>query len=88
MLQFVAVYVILMEMKGGLRLMSNSRKKQPTPPEIPKKKRGPASSRPDPDELIWRYKNSTCYELAELYGVSPATVRSWVSRLRKEREQK
>ena len=59
------------------------KKKEP----IPYKKTGRPSKRPDPELLIALYQDHTATELAEMYDVSETTVRSWVSRLRKEREQ-
>lgn len=52
--------------------------------EIPKKKNGRPSKMPDPDFLINLYEKKTAPEIAVLFGVSEGTVRSWVSRLRKE----
>ena len=54
---------------------------------IPKKKGGRPSNRPDPDYLILLYEKYTAPQIAEMYHVSVSTVRSWVSRLRKEYEQ-
>ena len=52
--------------------------------EIPKKKNGRPTKRPDPDYLIKLYERHTAPELAIMFDVSESTVRSWVSRLRKE----
>lgn len=35
-------------------------------------------------KFIMLYREHTATELADKYGVKPATVRSWASRLRKE----
>ena len=55
--------------------------------EIPKKKNGRPSKMPDPDYLINLYARHTATELAVMFNVSEGTVRSWVSRLRKEYAQ-
>ena len=54
---------------------------------IPRKKAGRPSNRPDPDYLIILYEKFSAAKIAEMYHVSASTVRSWVSRLRKEYEQ-
>ena len=54
---------------------------------IPYKKMGRPSRRPDPEFLITLYETHTATEIGKMYDVSPDTVRSWVSRLRKEYAQ-
>lgn len=51
---------------------------------IPYKKMGRPSKRPAPEFLISLYETYTATEIGKMYDVSPDTVRSWVSRLRKE----
>ena len=55
--------------------------------EIPKKKNGRPTKRPDTDYLINLYEHYTATEIASMYGVAESTVRSWISRLRKEYAQ-
>ena len=51
---------------------------------IPNKKSGRPSNRPDPEYLLTLYEKYTAPQIAEMFHVSESTVRSWVSRLRKE----
>lgn len=51
--------------------------------EIPMKKGGRPSKRPDPERLAELYAKHTATEIAKMYGVTATTVRSWVFRLRK-----
>ncbi|WP_296110866.1 helix-turn-helix domain-containing protein [uncultured Alistipes sp.] len=52
------------------------------------KKGGRPAKRPKGEaemrELAELYQTHTATELAEKYGVKPATIRAWVSRMRKE----
>ena len=55
---------------------------------IPKKKSGRPTNRPNPEYLLTLYtRKSTAPQIADMFGVSESTVRSWVSRLRKEYER-
>ncbi|WP_418751546.1 hypothetical protein [Frisingicoccus sp.] len=49
-----------------------------------KRKTGRPSKRPNPELLATLYENHSATELAEMYGVTPGTVRSWMCRIRKE----
>jgi len=55
--------------------------------EIPKKKNGRPTKRPDPEYLINLYEHYTATEIAAMFDVAESTVRSWISRLRKEYAQ-
>lgn len=46
-----------------------------------------APNRPNDDDLLNLYANFTAPQLATLYGVSPSTVRNWVSRTKKKQAQ-
>lgn len=48
------------------------------------KSRGRSSKRPDIDTLSALYAEKSAHEIAVLYGVSEATVRSWIARYRRE----
>lgn len=50
---------------------------------IPLKKGGRPTKRPDPEVLVELYSKHTAEEIAKMYGVKTPTVWSWVSRLRK-----
>ncbi|MBR5583954.1 MAG: helix-turn-helix domain-containing protein [Lachnospiraceae bacterium] len=52
--------------------------------EIEYKKTGRPSKMPDAQTLVMLYEHSTATQLAEMFHVSPGTVRSWICRLRKE----
>lgn len=53
--------------------------------KLPKKKKsGRPSKRPNPELLATLYETHTATELAEMYDVTPGTVRSWMCRIRKE----
>jgi uncharacterized protein YjcR len=54
---------------------------------IPRKKGGRPSKRPTAYELSVMYRFMTSVEIAKKYDVSPATVRSWLCRYRKEIEE-
>ena len=55
-------------------------------PNIPCKPSGRPTVRPDDGRLIqlYVYEGMTSTELSRMFDVSPSTVRSWVSRLRRE----
>lgn len=44
------------------------------------------SNRPKPELLLKLYEKHSSKEIADMYGVTSATVRSWVYRLRKKGE--
>ena len=52
-----------------------------------KKKNGRPSVRPDLQTLSMLYQTMTAKEIAHQYNVSESTVRSWVSRARKQQER-
>lgn len=52
--------------------------------EFKKKKGGRPSNRPPLDELQRLYADKTAREIAEQYGVKESTVRSWITRARRE----
>ena len=52
-----------------------------------KKKNGRPSVRPDLSTLSMLYQTMTAKEIAQQYNVSESTVRSWVSRARKQQER-
>lgn len=52
--------------------------------EFERKKGGRPTKRPSLDMLDMLYQTMTAKEIAEQYGVKEATVRSWISRARKE----
>ena len=52
-----------------------------------KKKNGRPSVRPDLATLSMLYQTMTAKEIAHQYNVSESTVRSWVSRARKQQER-
>lgn len=52
-----------------------------------KKKNGRPTKRPDLATLSMLYQTMTARQIAELYCVSDSTVRSWVSRARKQQQQ-
>lgn len=51
--------------------------------DIPRKKGGRPTKRPDPELLAELYAKHTAEEIAKQYGVKTPTVRSWVARIRK-----
>ena len=51
---------------------------------LEKKQAGRISKRPDVDTLSKLYAEKSAREIAAMYGVSEATVRSWILRYRKE----
>ena len=51
---------------------------------LEKKQAGRISKRPDVDTLSKFYAEKSARESAAMYGVSEATVRSWILRYRKE----
>ncbi len=48
------------------------------------KNRGRISKRPDVDTLSDLYAQKSAHEIATMYGVADATVRSWIARYRRE----
>lgn len=48
-------------------------------------KMGRPTKRPEPDFLLALYAKHKAKEIAYMYGVSESTVRSWISRIKKER---
>lgn len=56
--------------------------------DIPKKRVGRPSKRPDDKTLISLYKEYNSVQIAEMYGVKDSTVRSWYSHLHKEESKK
>ena len=48
-------------------------------------KMGRPTKRPQPDFLLALYENHKAKEIAYMYGVNESTVRSWISRIKKER---
>ena len=48
-------------------------------------KMGRPTKRPEPDFLLALYEKHKAKEIACMYDVSESTVRSWVSRVRRER---
>lgn len=48
------------------------------------KSRGRSSKRPDIDTLSALYAEKSAHAIAVMYGVSDATVRSWIARYRRE----
>ena len=52
-----------------------------------KKKNGRPTKRPDLQLLSMLYQTMTAKEIAQQYCVSESTVRSWVSRARKQQER-
>ncbi len=53
---------------------------------IAKKQGGRPSRRPTNEELAMLYSRMTAKEVAEHYGVSEYTVRTWINRARKEED--
>ena len=51
---------------------------------LEKKQAGRTSKRPDVDTLSKLYSEKSAHEIAVMYGVSEATVRSWILRYRRE----
>ncbi len=51
---------------------------------IAKKKGGRPSKKPPIEVLGLLYQNMTAKEIANEYGVTESTVRSWIARARKE----
>lgn len=49
------------------------------------KKMGRPTKRPEPDFLLALYAKHKAKEIAYMYGVNESTVRSWISRIKKER---
>lgn len=54
---------------------------------IPNKKPGPVSKRPPMEVLSELYANHTMKEIAEQYGVSVNTVKTWIATYRKQLKQ-
>lgn len=54
--------------------------------EIKKKKSGITSRRPSPEKLAELYEHMTASQIARMYHVKEATVRSWIYKLRKEKK--
>lgn len=48
-------------------------------------KMGRPTKRPEPDFLLALYEKHKAKEIAYMYGVNESTVRSWISRIKKER---
>lgn len=53
---------------------------------IAKKKGGRPSKKPSIEMLNMLYQSMTAKEIAEKYGVTESTVRSWIARARKAGE--
>jgi uncharacterized protein YjcR len=51
---------------------------------IKRKAGGRPTNRPPKEQLAMLYSSMTAQEIATYYGVSVATVRSWIARYRKE----
>lgn len=51
---------------------------------LDRKQAGRTSKRPDVDTLSKLYAEKTAHDIAVMYEVSEATVRSWILRYRKE----
>lgn len=50
---------------------------------VVQKRSGRPSVRPDNDTVMALYKDHTAPEIASMYGVKEATVRSWIARIRR-----
>lgn len=54
---------------------------------LEEKRAGRTSRRPDIDTLSRLYAEKSAHDIAVMYGVAEATVRSWIARYRRDLKQ-